>query len=228
MNTMCLLFSVKKRKPTLRTRLACPLCGWLQHQCVVVSASMPTGDAVAALALYDGIWDDPNSPSTHHLMMMAELGQLGPYVVWVWVWVWVCVWSRGVFDRTFCSVNGGQTTGRISTRGDSEAGVSSSITFSHSSSSLLFLTASTDSWVSRSFYLARQLGTHSNHGSLKVQLHEIFVILQVLDQLWIGKSPVQHDQHTSSWKRFLVRPPALNHKIYHKLSLLLLLCFWKC
>ena len=91
MNTMCLIFSVKKGEPTLRTRLACLLCGWLQHQCVVVSTSMPTGAAVAALALYNGIWDDTNSPSTHHLMMMAELGQLGPYVVWVWVWVCVCV-----------------------------------------------------------------------------------------------------------------------------------------
>lgn len=196
MNTMCLIFSVKKGEPTLHTRLACLLCGWLQHQCVVVSTSMPTGAAVAALALYNGIWDDTNSPSTHHLMMMAELGQLGPYVVWVWVWVCVC--SRGVFDRTFCSVNGGQTTGRKSRRGDSEAGVSSSITFSHSLSFLPFLTASTDGWVSRSFYLARQLGTQSNHGFLKVQLHEIFLTLQVLDQLWISKLPVQHHQHTSS------------------------------
>lgn len=36
---------------------------------------------VSGLELYYSTGDDPNAPSTHHLMVLAELGQHGPYVV---------------------------------------------------------------------------------------------------------------------------------------------------
>lgn len=36
---------------------------------------------ISGLVLYYSISYDPNVPSTHPLMMLAELGQHGPYVV---------------------------------------------------------------------------------------------------------------------------------------------------
>lgn len=55
---------------------------------------------VSGLVLYYSISDDPNAPTAHHLMMLAELGQHGPHVVLLKVCICMCVCMRSKCIRS--------------------------------------------------------------------------------------------------------------------------------